>query len=390
MHHFHTYRLSDGVIVSSASASRAQASFLEADAGYGVIEHDAPVELLTDRVDVVTGKLIDPLDHAFAADLDAKWRRIVGEFPVLANPVPPTPVPKSPGGEQRFSVSAFWGDFANRAASGEWRLSATDDLTNMAGPFRSSGVCLEPVRTAGDLNWYDVVTPAQDEDLVLVRWDPIELQRIYKRNRGNAEWLAIYPEPNPLAVKVLKCFGGRWWLCCAESMLQLGKNTVLGVQRRCVRNGVDLYPLATPVPNIVPGAATDVYSATDAGPVNINLTAPATTATFQQVKYVTVTIDQTYTFEISASFRLGVTGNPGSFTVTTSPAVWNNGTTLQAADQGVDKTTNLIEPQTCIGVLSRPAGTYRVGVACSIGGDGVNNFSAGYRDINLRVAVIKR
>lgn len=142
--------------------------------------------------------------------------------------------------------------------------------------------------------------------------------------------------------------------------------------------------------HISPNAATVPLAATDAGPINIDLTAPATNAIFQQVKYVTVTTVGTYDFEISASFRLGVTGNPGSFTVTTMPAVWDNGTTLQAAVQGVDRTTNLIEPLSITGLISRPAGTYRVGIACTIAGDGVNNFTAGYRDINLRVTVIKR
>jgi hypothetical protein len=152
--------------------------------------------------------------------------------------------------------------------------------------------------------------------------------------------------------------------------------------------GVSGTPLAAGTTDIDFNAVTDTYSATDAGPIDIVLTGPATQITSQQVKYATITTDGTYDFEISASFRLGVTGAAGAFTVVAAPAVWIS-TTLDAAVQGVDKDTNVYEPTGITGLISRPANTYRVGVLCSIFGDGTN-FTATFRDISLRVTVVKR
>ncbi len=154
--------------------------------------------------------------------------------------------------------------------------------------------------------------------------------------------------------------------------------------------GVSGTPSAAGTTDIAFDAATETYSTTDAGPININLNAPSTSILFQQVKYVTITADDGYDYEITASFRLGVTGTTG-FTVTTFPAMFDTSGTQVNASQGIDKTANVYEMQSCTGLLTRFAGTWRVGIGCSItNGDGVSNYTATFRDLNLRVAVIKR
>lgn len=154
--------------------------------------------------------------------------------------------------------------------------------------------------------------------------------------------------------------------------------------------GVEATALTSNTPDIEPGAATDVYSATDTGPIAIELNAPATTALSQQVKYVEIVADDGYDYEISASFRLSVTGEPGEFTVTAYPAMFDTSGVQVNASQGIEKETNATEPHSCTGLLTRFAGTWRVGIGCSIVGNGVNNFDATFRDVSVRVAVIKR
>lgn len=272
MRKFWFFRLTDGSLCGSVGASdhegfEQRVRSDAAESGEGVIEHDGDLDLRHDRVDVATGKLVDPVDHAFAADLESKWQHVLRLFPALANPVPPAPVPKSPGGQQSFSVSAFWEDFAKRAASGQWSLRATCDAERLVGPFRGNGSCLEPVFPGGELQWVDPTLPARDGDIVLVKLDALELQRIHERGRRNPEWAATYSEPNPLATKLLKAFAGNYWLCTNGSMFELGNNRILGVVRKALIDGRPAYE----VPNIVPNAATETYQISDLPEVSYGL-----------------------------------------------------------------------------------------------------------------------
>lgn len=269
---FYFYR-PDGSLCGSTSCSdhpgfeervRRQAS----EKGEGVIEHDGELDLFHDRVDVASGKLIDPIDYAFAADLEAKWQRILSLFPMLANPVPPAPVPRAADGQQhRFNCAEFWAEFAERAAWGEWTLRApSNDFERLAGPFRGHGACLDPVFREGVIHYYDPLLPAQDGDIVLVKLDALELQRIFERNRHKPEWMAMYGVPNPVCTKLLKAFGREYWLVTNDSMFELGKNKILGVLRYTLRNGEPAYM----VPNIGPNAATTILTARDDGPDSFN------------------------------------------------------------------------------------------------------------------------
>lgn len=287
-----------------------------AERGEGVLECDDELDLSHDRVDMTTGELIDPVDYEFAAALDAKWQNILSAFPQLANPVPPVPVPKSLGGTERFSVAEFWQDFTQRAASGEWRLRApTDDLTNLVGPFRGHGTCLAPVLPGGELQWVDPQMPAQDEDVVLVRLDALELQRIRERCRDKPGWMETYGEANPLCTKLLKAFAGTYWLVTAGSMFELGRNHILGVLRKTFIDGRPAFE----VPNILPNAATAVDSVEDSSTSLINGGGAVLQASLPALK-----MQEGYHLQATATFDVWITnfgGGTPEFFVTVSAVV---------------------------------------------------------------------
>lgn len=177
------------------------------------------------------------------------------------------------------------------------------------------------------------------------------------------------------------------------------------VRIRRQRDGVDgfsgFYPAsatggvagtarAADTPDIEPGAATDVYSAADTGPINIVLTAPATQIASQQVKYVTVALADAATVEVTCNWRTGVTYSGSGLDVYMFLFQATN-TAIDASTERIQKTGNVNEPFAAVATFVCTAGTYRFGLGNTIQlGDGVNNATAAHRDINLRVTVIKR
>jgi hypothetical protein len=318
--------------------------------------------------------------NAFTIDLDSQFQRITAMHPQLLDAVPPEPIECRPG-TYGLKVAEFWGEFCNR----EWQPRPGNDA-NLVGPFRCYGDCLAPFTQENELHWYDSRLAARDGDVVLVQWQPEVLQNMYERNGADADWLAQYgAQPNPIATKVLKAVGDQHYLLTRKSALPLGGNRILGVLRRRVRDGSSDFPVSN---LIEPNAATDPYSATASGPVNVVLTAPSTLA-LDRVLYVSFTIFEPTTVEVSGMCRLGVSGS--GHTVKTSAYYGSVSTPVIAADQITEKTDNAYGNLSMIGTFNIPAaGTYRAGLTCAINGDGVNNVTAIYRDISVRVMAIKR
>lgn len=203
------------------------------------------------------------MTNAFADDLTIQFQRITALHPQLLDAVPPAPLPPMRDGAISFNTADFWKQFAQR----EWQPRATQSAVNLVGPFRMYGHCLDPVAVPDELHWYDPSTPAQDEDIVLVQWDPAELQKIYERNAGNGDWIRQYGPPCPIATKVYKTIGSSQWLLTRKSMVRLGNNRILGVLRKVVRPE-SAYVQCPAVSLIEPNAATDpVSSATGSGSI---------------------------------------------------------------------------------------------------------------------------
>lgn len=198
------------------------------------------------------------LPTAFADNLAIQFLRITAVHPQLLDAVPPAPLPPMRDGTISFNTADFWKQFAQR----EWQPRATQSAVNLVGPFRMYGHCLDPVAVPDELHWYDPSTPAQDEDIVLVQWDPAELQAMYERNAADADWTKQYGPPCPIATKVYKTIGSSQWLLTRKSMVRLGNNRILGVLRKVVRPE-SAYVQCPAVSLIEPNAATETYQISD-------------------------------------------------------------------------------------------------------------------------------
>lgn len=140
---------------------------------------------------------------------------------------------------------------------------------------------------------------------------------------------------------------------------------------------------------IGPNAATEVFSTSDAGPLTVTLTAPATQIANQQVKFVTVTLTEEATVEVTANYRAGIS-TTGTFEMY-SFLYRSIGAAIVASTERIYKSALVYEPFAGIATFTASAGTYRFGIGCTIElGNGVNNVVATFRDINLRVTVVKR
>jgi hypothetical protein len=148
--------------------------------------------------------------------------------------------------------------------------------------------------------------------------------------------------------------------------------------------GTSLEAVSTP--GIEPNAATDVYAATDAGPITISLVAPSAEE-IDRVKWVTIAAFTDDTIEVTASYRVGVTGS--NFTVRTA-AIRRTSGGLMTFVPTIEKTTTAYEVQTVVGTFTQAAGTYDFGVGVEIDGDGSTNVDAIFRDINVRATAVKR
>lgn len=266
----------------------------------GVIESTDELDLFEDRVDLTTGQIVDRLDAAFAADQQRQFDRITQIFPRLLEAVPPAAPPPRQNGTFRFSSEAVWSELVASVERGEPLLRApvSAPTATMEGPFRAYGDCLDPVLAEDrGLDWYDPNLPAQDGDIVLVKWDPLVLQEICERGADKPEWLAQYPNPGPIATKLLKAFQGEYWLVTNSSMLRLGKNKILGVLRYSQQDGSRLFePL--PVMNIRPNAATEVYEAEETAVQSFGFgTFVATSLTFTPSVSAEVIVSASYEYE---------------------------------------------------------------------------------------------
>lgn len=146
---------------------------------------------------------------------------------------------------------------------------------------------------------------------------------------------------------------------------------------------------------ISPGAVTEAFVSTDAGPLDVVVNAPAVASGAIQLKYITVPFfDAGEEIRIEASFRVGTVGPPGAFTVVVYAFRANSvGSATQVAGQKITLTQNDYYPCTVIGRYIDPSfsNSGRIfGLAVEVTGDGVNNFTATVRDLTLRVLRVKR
>lgn len=146
---------------------------------------------------------------------------------------------------------------------------------------------------------------------------------------------------------------------------------------------------------ISPGAVTEAFVSTDAGPLDVVVTAPAIFSGAIQLKYITVPFfDAGEEIRIECSFRVGAIGPPGVFTVVVYAFRANGvGSTTQVAGQKITLTQNEYYPCTVIGRYVDPSfsNSGRIfGLAVEVTGDGINNFTAQIRDLTLRVLRVKR
>jgi hypothetical protein len=156
--------------------------------------------------------------------------------------------------------------------------------------------------------------------------------------------------------------------------------------------GVEGTALTSDTPDIEPGAATDVYSAADTGPIDIVLTPPSTQIANQHVKYVTAVLDVDATVEVSCNWRTGVTYSGSGLDVYMALAQsFSSSGAIISTTERIQKTGNVYEPFAAVATFVCTAGSYRFGLINTIQlGDGVNTATATHRDINLRATVIKR
>ena len=152
-------------------------------------------------------------------------------------------------------------------------------------------------------------------------------------------------------------------------------------------NGLGAAARTSDTGDITDAAATAVYAATDTGPITVSLVGPSTSKV-DVVKVVSGIVVPTSNciVEVSASYRVGITGS--GFTVKTGgirvlSGVGSTFTTL------MEKTTNAYEPQTIVSTFTQAAGTYDFGLGVDITGSG-SNVDATFRDINVRVTVVKK
>lgn len=185
-----------------------------------------------------------------------------GAFQMGADAVPPAPLPPPQNGECSFNVAGEWSALVE---SGGFRLRAPAESTaGLVGPFRGVGDCLAPLLTTETL-WIDPSMPAEEGDLVIVRWHADTLAGIIERTGQT--------EAGPFATKWLRAFGGQYWLVTATSMIPLGPShwgsgaDIVGVVRyieRAVRRTAAALAAATLAACINPDAATTVLTTTSA------------------------------------------------------------------------------------------------------------------------------
>lgn len=152
--------------------------------------------------------------------------------------------------------------------------------------------------------------------------------------------------------------------------------------------GTQLEAIGTPA--IEPGAATGVYSTTATGPVTVELNAPSTEVIDRVLWVSSIATQINDIVEVTASYRVGVSGSGGTFTVKTAAIRRVSSTGAMTFVPTMEKTTSTYEAQTVVGTFTQSAGTYDFGIGVEIDGDGVNSFDAIFRDINVRVTVIRR
>jgi hypothetical protein len=357
----------------------------------GCIELDREPDRDFDRV--IDGRIVDTFDPRIAAEREAEFERIAELFPTLRDAVPPVPIERQ-NGKFRFAAREVFDDFAARVERGEWTLPPADPRT-LVGPFRAVGACLAPVGCNGSLYWFDPTIPARDDDIVLVRWDPRTLEALIRRCRHRPEWVATYGErPGPIATKLLKAFGGQYWLVTNESTLPLGRNRILGVLRRAEHDGQELHALA--VRNIQPGAVLSSFSTSVAGPLSVvDNTGPAFTA-FTNVASLAV---GSYSFDtvqvVTVNGNADMTNNA---TTQTSLQVTMYDSTLTAfipnqfvlANQAVSQGT-LRGPFSFELVEAVTAGTSRTwNVDARVVGDALGTITGNVSGVTFKVEVHKR
>jgi putative tail protein len=140
---------------------------------------------------------------------------------------------------------------------------------------------------------------------------------------------------------------------------------------------------------IASNAATDPYSATDAGPITKTVVGPATNAV-HAVKTVSVTVVTGDTIQVNASFRLGINETGGGSLVSANVAACNGSGSVGLGSPRIQKTDNLYEPITIVGTFTPGSGTYDAGIGLDLNSDGVGTIEAIFRDVTLQVTVIKR
>lgn len=147
-------------------------------------------------------------------------RRALELYPQLSRAVPPKPIGRVREkplrvGEPPYAVqNAFWSYHMQEHA-----LRKPNDPASLVGPLHAIGNCLWPLRSEGDVLYFDPTVPAQHGDIVLIQYQ-------YPATPAS--------QRNELAFmsKVLVEFADEYWLAFKDGMFPLGDIQVLGVEVR--------------------------------------------------------------------------------------------------------------------------------------------------------------
>jgi hypothetical protein len=147
-------------------------------------------------------------------------RRALELYPQLRDAVPPKDI--GPRRENPLRVGEF--PFAVQNAFWSWHqqdhaLRVSHDNAAVIGPLKARGWCLHPLRTDGDLMWFDPTLQAQHGDIVLVQFEYPDTPAAERNELG-------------FMGKVLVEFADEYWLAFNTGMFPLGDIKILGAEVR--------------------------------------------------------------------------------------------------------------------------------------------------------------
>lgn len=143
--------------------------------------------------------------------------------------------------------------------------------------------------------------------------------------------------------------------------------------------------------NITENAVSEVYSATDAGPLTQNLASPSLAKSWMILDVTVEKENDSDIIEVSSSFNVDVSGGVIDLVAT---GAFRTSSTLGSDFQDSTRITGASnENVAVVGTFTGDAaGTHDYGLGLSIilSGGGADDVTVEFRDVNVRVAVIKR